>query len=300
MLGQFRRALRWRSPNQPDRLPDDIRRNLDYKGTFDYLELAACCTTVNQFNRLHIDLENVLTPLEIAEIGMASNLPKASVAWLERLRSLCPEVFTAPQHFERRVLNAHVTGYESHDVSKGNKSLLLSFCGNAQRLMMPVSIFLQFVDCRKWDVVVVKKSKGTSYMDGLDGVGVNFTSTTDYLKAAIAPAQYRRLVTLGTSGGGFPAILAAISMGADRGISVGGSSPRSFVPDKALAQNERPKRDLRFVHGAGCISDRESAMSMAMQFGGRVHEVGEANQHNVLKPLLRRGLLADFLSAIIS
>jgi hypothetical protein len=236
----------------------------------------------------------------LAWLGRLRSLPKPSLAWLGRLRSLCPDVFTAPQHYERRVLNAHVTGYEGHGVSKGNKSLLLAFCGNARRLMMPVSIFLQFVDCRAWDVVVIKKPKGTSYMDGLEGVCVNFTGLTDYLKAAKGPAEYRRLVTLGTSGGGFAAILAAISMGADRGISVGGSPPRSFVSDKALAQKESPKRDLRFVHGAGCISDRESAVSMAKQFGGRVHEVVEADQHNVLKPLLRRGLLAGFLTDIIS
>ena len=95
--------------------------------------------TQNEFNRLNIDLENVLTPLEIANIARLADLPESSVVWLENIEELCPELIHEPKRFERRQLSDGITAYESSDLELAERDLLVAFCGNAERLMLPVS-----------------------------------------------------------------------------------------------------------------------------------------------------------------
>jgi hypothetical protein len=65
----------------------------------DYPELAARCRTQNEFNRLHIGLENVCTPLELAEIATLAASRKgfpATRSWLKNYRAWTPDLFDAP------------------------------------------------------------------------------------------------------------------------------------------------------------------------------------------------------------
>lgn len=263
----------------------------------DYLTLASQCQTQNEFNRLHIDLENVLTPLEIANVARLANLPQTSVRWLEKIRDLCPELIHEPKRFERRRLSDRITAYEGSDLEPAERDLLVAFGGNAERLMVPVSVFLQFFDPRNWDLVVIRKRKGSSYQSGLDGVAVDFPDLVRYIEIAAGAKRYRRVMTFGTSGGGCAAVTAAVLMQAGRGISICGSLPKSNL--HALPRLPQGGGDFRFVYGEGFARDHQSAIAMCNVFGGRLYPVPEVDGHGVLKVLLSRGDLPMFLGEML-
>lgn len=262
----------------------------------DYLALAESFTSPNQFNRLHIDLSDILAPAEMARIADLAGLPRPGLAWIKRMRELSPELFLDPAPFTRQVIEDRIMFYEGHDRPLETSGLLVAFCGNARRLMMPVSVFLQLIDCRAWNVVVIRKDKGVSYFDGLPGTASDFPSLVRHLTTVCGAQRYRRVVSLGTSGGGSAAVLAATLAGAHRGISVGGSLPRAPIDTTPI----RPgTHDLRFAFGAECDRDRASAISMMSVFGGRLHPVSQCETHNVLGTLLRRGEAAAFLHDLL-
>jgi hypothetical protein len=297
MFHFLQQARHWRMKRELNRL------HIELAGRFDYLRRASRCRTQNEFNRLHIELENILTPLElagIAKLAKMSTSPEPSRLWLERIQKWKPELFESPQGYERRSFSRHVTLYQNPKGEAHDKGLLVAFSGDARRLMMPTSVFLQFVDSRMWDVVVLKKGSRNSYLLGLDSVATDFHGLVEYLQTTFTPAQYRRVMTLGTSSGGFAAAWAAFLMGADRGISVGGGPPR---PLPALTAGDQPAPDgvdLCYVYGMDCPQDHQAALLLLDIFGGRLRPVPDIDAHGVLSRLLKSGKLAEFLDEMLA
>jgi hypothetical protein len=273
-----------------------------------FVEIAkriASCETQNQFNRVHIDLENILAPLELAglaKFAVARDLPKPTHDWLQKFATQVPEILESPQQFERHTLGP-LTLYQNAKHEVREKGLLVAFCGNARRLMVPVSIFLQFVDSCRWDMAVLKKDPHSSYMDGL-GFAPDFRGVTDYAQATTSWSQYRRRMTVGTSSGGFAALWAALLMDAERGISIGGCPQRQAVAAARETRDRRPasarETELRSIYGEGCIRDQRSATALFEIFGGKLEPVPTIDEHNVLGCLLRRGALAPFLQQMLA
>ena len=264
----------------------------------------ACCQTQNQFNRVHIDLENILAPLELANFArfaVTRDLPEQTRDWLRKLETQVPEIFESSQQFGRRTVGP-LTLYQNANRDVRNKGLLVAFCGNARRLMVPVSVFLQFVDSHSWDIAVLKKDSDSSYLDGL-GLAPDLRGLTDYIQVATSAAQYRRVMTVGTSGGGFAALWAALLMEADRGISIGGCPQRQAAAAAREARDRRSasarETEFRSVYGEGCIRDQRSAVGLVEIFGGKLEPVPGIDGHNVLGRLLHRGVLAPFLQEML-
>jgi hypothetical protein len=277
--------------------------------TLEYLTLASQCRTQNQLNKLHIGLENLLAPSEFgyfADLARRQELPARSYPWLVRIASLSPGIFDAPQRFGRRALSENILLYQDTSRDAADKSLLVAFCGNGRRLGLPTSVFLQCLDSRGWDVVLVRKdNKYKSYLLGLEGLSSYFPGVIRYVRSATSARQYQRAITFGVSGGGYAAILAAILMKAARGVSICGSPPQSplgFWSRWQLAVRQAcaargPQFD--FVYGADHSYDREAALSLLNSFGGRLHPVADVDDHNALSALLKRGQLADFLNEML-
>ena len=105
----------------------------------DYLPLALECRTQNQFNRLHIHLENILAPREfvlLADLATWQQFPERSRSWLEKIGGLSPGLFDRPQAFSRRAFSENVLFYQDHAREAAAKSLLVGFAGDARRLML--------------------------------------------------------------------------------------------------------------------------------------------------------------------
>ena len=276
----------------------------------EYLPLALECCTQNQFNRLHIHLENILAPREfvlLADLARRQQFPERSRNWLEKIGGLSPGLFDAPQAFSRRSLSDNVLFYQDHEREASAKSLLVGFAGDARRLMLPIAVFLQCLDARAWDIVLLRKGPHKwPFSKGVEGVSRHLPSVLSYVKTSISADQYQRIVTLGTSGGGFYAIVAAILLDGASGVSIGGAAPKASLGfrlrwqlayHRAFAEREP---EFKFVYSAGHDLDRKAAMALQGAYGGKLRPVAGVAEHNALAPLLARGELAEFLNEILS
>ncbi len=127
-----------------------------------YQRLTRNCQTVNQLNSVHIALENKMTPLQVTTLRKQcaakwTDESHPANKWLEDLYNLYlksgkeePEVFTCKR------INRHLRLYTSGIGLKQEKTLLICFTGCAQRLMMPIPVFLQHFDSEKVPRVMLK------------------------------------------------------------------------------------------------------------------------------------------------
>lgn len=269
----------------------------------DYLALARACRTQNQFNRLHIKIDEDCSPEEMAEIGARETdaYPAESRAWLAALREREPGMFDAPRPFDRRVLADRVTLYEGRGAPRGAKTLLIGFSGVTRRLMLPPSFILQALDAGAWDLLLLKRTK--SFLAGMDGVAPDFDGLLRYLETEIGVARYGRAVSLGVSGGGAPAVIAAMRMGLPRGVSICGVAAQETLdlqPRRSrVSRLFRRGPSLCFAYGADFPPDRDAALAMSAAWGGHRRPVAKAKRHNVLKFLHSRGRLGDFLKEVL-
>jgi hypothetical protein len=266
----------------------------------DFAALAANCRTQNEFNRLIITLENTLAPAEVASIAkldLVSPTKERSELWLEKLRKWQPDLFRSPQKYEGEGLFPGAIFYEDPATPRGGKSLLLAFCGNAERLMIPVSVFLQILDSSLWSVLVVRKRKSTFYINGIERVADDFPGLTRRIEAQLHTHRYRRVVTLGTSAGGFFAIWAAALIDAQRGISVGGFRPTNIGEPLVGAPADA---DFRIVFGEKSPMDFERALAIQKLFGGSLQPVPGVAEHNVFAALMKQRRLIQHLEGILA
>ena len=63
-----------------------------------------------------------------------------------------------PRGYSRQSFSDWLTLYQDPRVEPPReKNLLVAFGTNAGRLMMPICVFLQFMDFKSWDVALLKK-----------------------------------------------------------------------------------------------------------------------------------------------
>jgi hypothetical protein len=107
MLRHVRQMLAWRQLVRP--------RILGRGDRFDYLKLTSRCKTENEFNRVHIKLENILTPAEFAAIAALAkepNFPGHGRKWVKKILSWTPALVDAPRRFERHAFSDYVLLYQ--------------------------------------------------------------------------------------------------------------------------------------------------------------------------------------------
>lgn len=309
-----------------------------------YKRLAGCCKSPNQLNKLHITLENRMTPLELAGLRdefitrtegnwlwkkimqvffrirkdvfgkdsvvrkyISINTTELSKAWLAKLHDqyLLAAGSNAPAPFVRKRLGRAVVIYEAGG-DRAGKTLVVCFSGNFQRMMMPTPIFLQSIDANSADVVLLRTEKHKGYRTGIQGLTSDLQSSLAALKTLLKFDEYRRVVTVGTSGGAMPALLSALYWRAAACLSVSPNNPeddrwRSFTGGEGASglfrhfgMGEKPP-PVHIVYGENSIKDAESAKAIESILPSvRLVPVRGAG-HVALFPLLERGELGGVL-----
>jgi hypothetical protein len=217
------------------------------------------CKTVNALNKVHIALENRMTPLELAVLQSACSprCPSALIPLLARtsknLWRRFPWIFnvwrkragesvyvrnwivnlaracslsgkTIPETFNRYRLSSNVVLFKS-DRCGTDRALAICFAGDAQRMMIPTPVFLQHVPAERVDVALIRDPSRNGFRSGIRGLADNFGTCISKLDDLLQIRQYRQAVSIGVSGGGLPAILTALKLGLDAALSVGGNAP---------------------------------------------------------------------------
>ena len=189
------------------------------------------------------------------------------------------------------------------------RRLLLAFTGRRDRLGLPTPVFLQHMDARRWDVLLLRDAQRCHFRMGVAGVGDSVPQVHAWLAKEVA--RYRHAATLGVSAGGLPAVWAGMALGLYRVICLSGQRPQDVqrlfgkdaVPtpfDAACACVDVAKpRPLVFVHGGGHAADTQFSAELATLTGGIPFGVPGCRVHGMPGFVWQRGRLQAFLDAAL-
>jgi hypothetical protein len=275
--------------------------------------------SINRSNLLRLQHDRVMRPQELQGLllaWLACGEPSPALAGL--LAETCtdaPTLLAAPAHYAEPVVRdlgeAQLRWYrrEPSGPSSGSESerrLVVAFASNANAVSMIAPCFLQLLGPLRTDVVLVLRDRPQQRsFYGPDGGTSLLARLLLALPSLVPLAEYREVVTIGYSGGGFAAAVAAVALGADRGVSLGGWPPqgavavdrswmealRSAVP---AARPVAPRLLLCCSGGSG--SDREGTARAAALAAGwdlplaglETRVYGGCRDHNLLVELQRR------------
>jgi len=272
------------------------------------------CHTVNQLNRVHIAVENYMTPTEVHHFSAALGRDVAdspSHRWIAHIVAAMPVNKPRELEFERRSLCKGATWYTANAGSTDQKTLIICFSGHFHRPMVPIPWLLDCLNPAVYDVVVLRDFARLYYASGIPGLGTDFFATLSNLRAQIDPGAYRNAMSLGTSGGGLLALLAAIQLRLPRGISVSAQDMQkvtaklnelgvSAAPYAALlASRPSPFPELILVCGGNNTTDLLAASALQAFVPSQVWKVRNCADHAVLAWQLARGTLPAHLAEIL-
>ena len=296
-----------------------------------YLRLILHCKTVNQINRVHIALENWMTPMKWCKLysGLINldeyqflkaserTLPESAFDiryaqhdWFFRMNQMYVKVKSSrvAQPFSKRLLNQHISLYSDLGGDK-YKTLVVCFTGVAQRMMIPLAPFLQNFDAESTDILLIRYPKGKGFRYGLEGLSDSFEGTIDVLQSILCSKSYARTVAIGVSGGGLPAVLCSLKLSWDSVISFSGNHPHDERWRDALGFSlvdliETYKKGLNkkipifLVYGWDALPDKAAAEALAGMLPStliKINPNGRPVGHVSMLPILSLGQLNQFL-----
>ncbi len=300
------RASRLREPaSEANRLDRALRL---------YRRRIARCRTENRVNRIHIALANYMTPAEVrycaaALAGDAAESP--SRRWIAALEGSMPIKKVRPVEFARRELLKGVTLYTADAGATSEKTLVIGFSGMAHRLMAPTSWLLSCLNPMLYDVIILRDFSRRAFAFGIPGLGGDLFQALSGLNAHVDPRAYRNGLSLGTSSGGVPAILAAIRLNLQRGIALSPQDFRGFAARlKALGMDDGPFAALLasrphpfptmiLACGAAMKDDLAAAVALQRLVPSQLCKLKNCAQHGVLGWHIARGTLPAFLAKVM-
>jgi hypothetical protein len=228
-----------------------------------YRSLTKKCATVNELNKIHILLENQMTPAErdalirtlggrgrgllrrILTMALPASLQSqdefpltqklarlnATSTWRQRLRKNRKFAHLGTgATWSREAKLPGLTFYRRTDIHATN--LLISFTGLRQRMMMALPDWLDATSPLESDVVLLQATKGSSaYLSGIEGLGDTLENSLATLKNMVESLGYSKHFCVGSSAGGVPAILFSHLVQMEKTIAVGPQGPEVVTPE---------------------------------------------------------------------
>jgi hypothetical protein len=268
----------------------------------DRLRLAQTAAAAQ--HALH-QLEDNLAPGEIAGLVPAlrglAGLAKIACESSSIIRELHRAV---PQPYTRHDLASGVSLFSTSEPPRKEKALIVAFCGRTNRLMVPRSLFLQFVPASVFDVVILNDRNNDHYFAGIEGYAHDLWSLVKRTLSDVSASSYRRLYCYGTSSGGFAALRFGLLAGAYRAISVGGTYPWPIHQleggksldafDPLCACNPQPRSHVVCVHASDALRDKKSAIHLQRIMKVSRVPVDGTDDHNIVYKIYMAGGLATF------
>ena len=300
-----------------------------------YRRVRRNARTLNELNKVHIQLENRMTPFERDSIarfvarfltlsagwrlvfrlhallggrqGLSPRLRRksdrleGSKVWLTRLKKNA-------LHFERGVseiwsrqaFSPGVFLYVRTDLDAD--LLVISVTGNRSRMGVALPEYLQALRGAKGDVMLVSKRRAQDYGSGIRGLGDTLGESIDQLSELVRTLNYRRVVVVGSSAGGEPAILAGFRINAQRILALGPGQEVAELYGSLLAgvvkdwgPNSGPVAPVTVAVGERAPErDHHSARYWEKTVGAEVVQVPQAG-HSPMGELIRTNRLLEFL-----
>jgi acyl carrier protein len=283
-----------------------------------YRRALRMCRAVAQLDRVHSSLEHRMTPLELTALlachreggllpaAAAEKFHRAADAWLEQQEAgLRAAGKTAPEpYFATRILPA--VRLFSTPGERRDRTLLIVFTGKGRRVMVPHAAFLQHLDARRYDVLIIADARNSSFRSGGPLLGRNEYDVVAWVSRLPLLRDYPRVRTMGLSAGAYLAVLTGRHLGAELTLGVAGRFPAerhvriilTMVFRLWRASRRMPDGQLLLCYDADRSRDKNFARIVVGVSGGRrvgVRTPGAPLGHLMLQPLLARAQLGAFL-----
>ena len=283
-----------------------------------YLGEIAGCRTLNQFNRVHIHIAVYFTPAETCAIidGVRERgVPLAPEArqWHEKTAQQLRAGGRRVMPFERSMLAPGAMMYAAPGTpeERGRRTLVIAFTGNAHRLGMPLSTFLQHCPAEDYEFVVLFDRAQRFYLKGIQGLGADLPSSIDAIRDRVDPSRYRRALAFGTSGGGLATVWAGAQLELPRAVSVGGSTPAEIADRvgmqdvdlsgfaQVIRQHAGRLPEVVYVAGEFATLDLEKGRRLRHYLPTKMFVVPGCDGHNVLFQVYLQGGLDGLLATLL-
>ncbi|MEN3976842.1 hypothetical protein [Emcibacter sp. SYSU 3D8] len=282
------------------------------------LDHILACRTQADYYRLAIMAECNAVPSDMAVLFRhMDRLPKESLEWAERTRALMFAQADIVQPFRRTLVSSHVAFFTTRQAPDEPRDLILACCGLVDRLQVPISVVLQHLDGRRFDVLLVRDPTRRIYLQGVPDYGSDLRLVAERIRRDVNLDAYRSVCSLGTSGGGWASFILGSLLGADRAISMSGKPPgltfrlarmwekQGYSLDKDNAgfgvfqqlfdSIPDPSTRLLAFFGADYRDDREGAEAFEQMVGAVGIGFRGIDTHNLMGTIVERRRLATFL-----
>jgi hypothetical protein len=293
-----------------------------------FLSRISVVPSINMLNFAILELTNAMTPIEAMQVYQETSRtdwrfeakhPRAAdkvEAFTQAVRHALSKIVllmraAGKPKLERFVRSEPVPGIKFFTDGTGgtDKSLLICFAGNGGRMMMPLPAFLQHIDARQADVVLLADPMKQGFRNGISGIAPNIIALVEQV-SRVVPAGYRDIKVMGTSAGGIPALLVAAHSSATRVLAIGAGQPDDdrwpLVDGLTLRQmlaDAAPKlagKHIVLAYGVDSSPDPEAAEALKEIIPNAtplaVSLEGKPAEHSFLADLGLEGRLAGFLA----
>jgi acyl-CoA synthetase (AMP-forming)/AMP-acid ligase II/acyl carrier protein len=218
-------------------------------------------------------------------------------------RKIARDLRGVPQQssWQRMAISEMMLHYKGGAPDDAGKTLIVGFTGNQLRLMLPTYHILNCFDPDRFELLLLNDPERKMFIGGVEGAGSTIEEVCQFVETFAARREFRRVVTLGTSGGGLAAVICAINGGFSKAITIGSASParHPVFAEKLASLKSNPTTSI-----VAAFADNPRDADAANQLKGILPETSllkdkRFTSHNLLFELQRVGELARFLNSIV-
>ena len=193
----------------------------------------------------------------------------------------------------KRVAKSEDAMFYSDGAAPEGKALLLCFGGLIGRFGVPIAVILQSLDAARFDLALLRDPKRSRFRLGAGDFATCFVDLIHNVDRVFSPWRYQRVISIGNSMGGNPAVQYAQLAGAERAVAVGArvsSDPLRLLHRQPVpcafdpvcdCMRHRPLRGL-WVYAAENAEDAEGAAALFARAGGQRLALTGFAGHNVV------------------
>jgi hypothetical protein len=282
------------------------------------LDMFQHCNSRADFLNKVNEYQNILAPNEFIKLYQEFNtiLPDIAERQMARTVDMINSLGKEYQNFIRKPLSPNVNFYSAPLGMSSKKKLLICFCGIANRLLVPIPVFLQTVPQKDFDVLVYSDPDKTSYLNGIPEFSRSLKDLMSNTKPYVDFQRYTALISIGTSGGGSAALYFGILANIDKAISVCGKhrslavkKPSNiellkfdgFEFDRMIKNHlDKSKTKTILVYGEKCPRDIYGALSLKKHLPlSQELIIKDLAEHNAFHYFLARGKLKAFIQMLL-
>lgn len=202
------------------------------------------------------------------------------------------------------------------------KAIVMVFTGLADQAMVPIEMLDRYFAALNVSAIYLRDPDRLLFNKGIASLAEGFEGTVDHLRTFIAESGAARLVTIGTSAGGYAAMRYGLSLGAEKIVCF--SAPTNLKPDfladdgrgrivarrlqslppqaldvRPMIQAQRGKADIHLVFGEKMSADSRHAHYLEGVAGVTLHPLAGVDSHGSLAVLAQEKKLRPFLAETI-